>query len=99
MRFALKCRANQLCDKKDNYMKKRFITTILVVGIVIFGTVMLFEPIENTWEYIAIILSVVMIVASLIALCVLNYRGKEKSTDTVDLGFHLLEMILDFFIG
>lgn len=80
-------------------MKKRFITTILVIGIVIFGTVMLFEPIENTWEYIAIILSVVMIVASFIALCVLNYRGKEKSTDTVDLGFHLLEMILDFFIG
>lgn len=80
-------------------MKKRFITTILIIGVIVFGTVMLFEPLGSTWEYVAIILSVMMIVASFIALCVLNHRCKEKSTDTVDLGFHLLEMILDFFIG
>lgn len=76
-------------------MKKRVTTVVMLVGIVLLGIEMIIKPSNDALGYTLNAVSIVMILGSFISLCFLNCHHQEE---TVEVGFNLIEMILDFFI-
>ena len=80
-------------------MKKRIATVIFIIGILLFGVEMIFKPLKGSWGYILTVISILMIIIGLIALCLLNRHRREETAETIEISFNLIEMLLDFFIG